>query len=173
MPPISLIVILFFAGAVSVAYAHCPLCTAGAGLAAMGAGWLGVGEISIGIFIGAFAVAVGSWIANIWKMDFRFKKEALIIISFITTIAPLIYMFQEFIPLYVHLYGGYGSLLNRTYLINQFLLGSITGGAVVLLAPFVSGAITKKYGKMLWPYQGLSITFSALLITSVIFELWI
>ncbi|MFB6306225.1 MAG: hypothetical protein ABEH43_04435, partial [Flavobacteriales bacterium] len=105
---LALSVVFLFAISASAALAHCPLCTAGAGLAAGLAAWLGVSELSIGLFIGAFAVAVGIWIANILKFNFKGKSEALITVSFATTIFPLLYMFSESIPLYINWYGGYG-----------------------------------------------------------------
>ena len=46
-------------------YAHCPLCTAGAAVAAGGAAWLGISKAAIGIFIGAFAVSTGWWASNL------------------------------------------------------------------------------------------------------------
>lgn len=45
-------------------FAHCPLCTIGAGAAAVGAAWLGVSYMVIGVFLGAFGLAIGLWTAG-------------------------------------------------------------------------------------------------------------
>ena len=73
------------------AYAHCPLCTAGAAFAAGGAAWIGISKAAIGIFIGAFAVSTGWWASNLLKKKYiPFQKPLLILFSFAATIIPLI-----------------------------------------------------------------------------------
>lgn len=162
---------LFF-GLYSVASAHCPLCTLGAGAAATFASWVGVGHVSIGLFVGAFAVALGSWFDKLWKVDFVYKKEILVLSSFGLTIVPLMPMIESYFSFYLNLIGDYGSFLNRTYIVNEFLVGAILGGIIVLTVPFISNKI-KDIRKSLWPYQGVSITFSLLIVFSIIFELWL
>lgn len=165
-----LITFLFFA-AFGVANAHCPLCTAGAGIAAVIASQLGVEYISIGLFIGGFSVALGSWMSKLVKYKFRYKKEAIMLASFLLTVLPIMKLMPDYFSFYLNLTGEYGSLLNRTYIINKFLVGSIVGGLIVFGAPFISKKIKKIRGK-LWPYQGLSITFGSLILLSILFELW-
>ena len=63
----SFIFLGFFSEFVS---AHCPLCTAGAAIAAGGAIYLGVSVIVVGLFIGAFAVSTGWWVAKIIKKQY-------------------------------------------------------------------------------------------------------
>lgn len=164
--------LLLFFGLYSVASAHCPLCTIGAGAAATFANYVGVEHISIGLFIGAFSIALGSWIDKLWKVDFRYKKEILMLSSFGLTVIPLMPMIEGYFSFYLNLVGNYGSLLNRTYIINEFLFGSIIGGVVMLLAPFISKKVKNIRGK-LWPYQGISITFSLLILFLIIFEIWL
>ena len=158
---------------VESAYAHCPLCTIGAAAAAGGAAWLGVSKIVIGIFIGAFAVSIGWWISNIIKKQYLpFQRLLIILFSFITTIFPLLGLevMKSIYPLYISLAGGYGSLLNRTYILNLFLVGSIIGGFIVSITPWLSRKITTiRNGKMI-PYQGITLTFALLIATSLIFE---
>ncbi|MBI2207930.1 hypothetical protein HYU50_00375 [Candidatus Woesearchaeota archaeon] len=155
------------------AYAHCPLCTIGAAAAAGGAAWLGVSKIVIGVFIGAFAVSIGWWISNLIKKQYiPFQKPLIILFSFLTTVFPLLGLevMRSNYPLLVSFFGDYGSLLNRTYILNLFLVGSILGGLIVSITPWFSIKITKlRDGKML-PYQGILLTFLLLVISSAIIE---
>ncbi|MBI2668803.1 hypothetical protein HYX14_03090 [Candidatus Woesearchaeota archaeon] len=158
--------------------AHCPLCTIGAAAAAGGAVWLGISMTVVSIFIGAFAVSTGWWVSRLIKREFiPGQKAALIILSFLLTIVPMISLplFKEFTPISVFWFGDYGSWFNRTYLANKFLLGSLLGGVVVCSTPWLSNKITQlRNGKML-PYQGLTLTFALLIVISIVIELarWI
>ncbi len=150
------------------AFAHCPLCTVGAGAAAAGAAWLGVDNIVIGIFLGASALAMGLWFSRLIKKKYvPLQKLAISSFSFASIIIPVLPLMKGYSSIYVSLAGGYGSLLNRTYLINLFLLGSIIGAAIVAAAPSISSAITGKRGKTI-PYQGIILTFSLLAIAATI-----
>src|SRR3989338_799616 len=92
--------------------AHCPLCVIGAGAAAT---WLGVKEIVVGLFIGAFAMAMGLWFAKIIKKKYipyqSFIITALVFLSTIIPIIAIITSEHNFYPLYIFLFGDYGSLL--------------------------------------------------------------
>ena len=157
--------ITFFLLLIENANAHCPLCTIGAAAAAGGAAYFGVSQIVIGLFMGAFAVSIGWWISRlIKKMYIPFQKTLIVLFSFATTILPLLVIMNDIYPLYIPWTGNYGSLLNRTYLINMFLVGSIIGGVIVCTTPLISNQITKlRYGKMI-PFQGVILTLSLLLI---------
>lgn len=50
---------------VAFTFAHCPLCTAGAGVGALIAKELGMKSSAIGVWIGAFSVALGWWLGRI------------------------------------------------------------------------------------------------------------
>lgn len=154
------------------AYAHCPLCTAGAVIAAGGAAYLGVKTIVIGLFIGAFGVSMGSWVSKMIKKQYvPYQNFIIIIFSFGTTIIPIAPYFEGFYPFYISLIGEYGSLLNRTYLINSFITGSLIGGALVLITPLLSGKITKFREGRIVPFQGVAITLIVLLIGGGILQL--
>ncbi|NQV09015.1 hypothetical protein HQ529_04145 [Candidatus Woesearchaeota archaeon] len=163
---------LFFVFLVEEVKAHCPLCTIGAAAAAGGAVWLGVNQVVIGIFIGAFAVSIGWWVAGLIKKQYvPFQKWIIILLSFITTIGPLLPILDGVNPLYISLAGEYGSLLNRVYLYNLFLIGSIIGGIIVSLTPWLSKKITElRKGKMI-SYQGIMLTLLLLVITGIIIQL--
>lgn len=152
----------------AAASAHCPLCTAGAGLAALGAYWLGVNGLTVGVLLGAFAVALGFWVARLVKKKYIPRQDAVIAaFSWLTTLLPLKTLLSDYTSIYVNWSGTYGSWLNRTYPINRFLLGGVIGGAVIYAAPAISRAITARRGQTA-PYQGIIVTFGLLLLISLI-----
>ncbi|MBS3101924.1 hypothetical protein J4458_00575 [Candidatus Woesearchaeota archaeon] len=153
------------------AYAHCPLCTIGAAAAAGTASYFGLNKAIIGIFIGAFAVSIGWYSSKLIKRKFiPLQKSAIILFSFFATVIPLMPMVESQYPLGIFLFGEYGTLLNRTYLINLFLLGSIFGGIITSLTPWLSEKITHlRHGKFV-PFQGILLTFLLLIISSLIAE---
>lgn len=179
-----LITITAFSGIIigipKFALAHCPLCTAGVGIAALGAAWLGVSTIVIGVFVGAFAIAAGLWFGRIIEKRFfknsspqrtKIIKAGVVIVSYLTTIIPLTPLFKDYSAIYISLGGDYGSILNRTYLIDRFIIGSIVGGVLVCVSPTISNSIKQFRNGKLFPYQGVLITFALLLLASVIIEL--
>jgi hypothetical protein len=155
----------------AVAKAHCPLCTAGAGAAAIGATWLGMSQLGIGIFIGAFAIALGLWVARLIKKKYiPYQDMGIAIFSFATTVFPLFVVMRDVTSVYIGLVGAYGSLLNKVYLLNLFFLGSLMGAGIIFVSPKVSGMFKKKNGKRLFPYQGILVTFAMLIMASLIIE---
>ena len=155
--------------ALPAVYAHCPLCTIGAAAAAGGAAYFGVNQAAIGVFIGAFAVSTGWWVSRMLKEYVPRQRELLIGLSFLLTIIPIMAILTDFTPIYVSLIGQYGGLLNRTYLLNLFLVGSIVGGAVVCMAPWVSERVTQLRGRRI-PYQGVTLTFLLLFMTAGVLQ---
>lgn len=165
------LILIVFLLAPLPAYAHCPLCTIGAGAITLLAIKLGISSIIIGLFIGAFSVALGSWLGrSIKKQYIPYQRWILEIFFYLTIVLPLIRFSDEYTSLYISVTGDYGSPLNRVYLFNLFLIGSILGAIAVMASPFISKAITKKRQKTL-PYQGLIVTFSTLAIISIILEI--
>jgi len=142
--------------------AHCPLCTLGAGAMVIGAQYYGVHDAVLGVLIGAFAVATGWW-ASRWrwlkKERIPYQKWVIVIAAFLLTIIPIKPMFTAIAPLYISLAGGYGTLLNRTYIINWYLFGSLIGGVIVAFTPLLSKIITKLRHKAL-PFQGILLTLT-------------
>jgi hypothetical protein len=154
------------------ALAHCPLCTAGAGAAALGAAWLGVGQMPIGIFIGAFAVALGLWVARLIKREYiPHQKWFLSILSYVTIVLPLTPILRDVHSIYVGLGGEYGSMTNRVYMYNDFIVGSVIGAFIIVIAPSLSRRLTDLRGGKLIPYQGMMITFVLLLLSAATAEL--
>ncbi len=152
--------------------AHCPLCTAGAAFVAGGAAVLGVHRMVIGVFIGAFAVSMGIWFGRVAKKKFMpFQKTAIVLASYLLTVLPLMSLLKDSHPLLVNLYGDYGSLLNRTYLVDYFIVGSIIGSPILIIAPYLSNKITSMRKGDHIPYQGMALTFILLIIIGVMLQL--
>ncbi len=162
---------LLFLLSLPAALAHCPLCTVGAAAAAGGAAWLGVSSVVIGLFIGAFAVSMGWWFGRLIKKKVvPFQTPLLIVASFLLTILPMLPLLPQFRPLYVSLVGDEGSPLNRLYLLNLFVAGSLLGGLVVSLAPWMSRTVTRLRAGRMIPFQGTLLTLSLLVVLGVILQ---
>lgn len=154
-----------------LASAHCPLCTAGAGALAILAASLGVSTPTVGVFIGAFALAMALWVAKLIKKKYFPHQDFVVAaVIFLSTIIPIMPLIQEYRPLYVSLFGEYGSIFHNTYTVNLYLLGAVVGAILLYVSPYVSKKITAKRGKTI-AYQGLSITFALLIVVGVIFQL--
>ncbi|SRR3989344_138890 len=165
---ISLFLSIFLAKGVQ---AHCPLCTAGAALAAGGALWLGVNVIVIGLFIGAFALSLGFWTSKLVKKKFiPYQATAMILLVFLLTVVPIMPIMTNVLPINVWITGDYGSWLNRTYLINSFFVGSLIGGALVSLSPSLSRNISKIRGGRNIPFQGVLITLLLLVVAGALIQ---
>lgn len=152
----------------AIASAHCPLCTAGAGVLAIVAARVGVATSVVGILIGAFAVALALWIAPMLKRRFiSYQREVLALIIYLGTIIPIAPLIREYAPLYISIGGEYGTLLHNTYTINLFLAGVLVGTFIMIISPKLSRALTRWRGAGI-AYQGLGITFGLLIGTSLI-----
>jgi len=147
--------------------AHCPLCTAGAGALAVLAASLGVSSIVVGVLIGAFALALGLWLAGtIKKRYIPLQEPILAILIFLGTVIPIMPMVKHYGPFYVPFVGEYGT----TYTINLYIFGVVIGAVIMLISPFLSKLITKIRKKQI-PFQGITITLILLVIASVIIQL--
>ena len=152
--------------------AHCPLCTAGAAFVAGGAAILGVHRMVIGVFIGAFAASMGVWFGRVLRKRFMpLQKTIIFLLSYLLTVLPLWPLLKDSHPLLLNLAGDYGSLLNRTYLIDYYIIGGIIGSFIVIIAPFLSEKITSiRKGRHI-PFQGIVLTFTLLIITGIALQL--
>lgn len=162
-----LVLLLLFTG---TATAHCPLCTAGAGIAATGAAYLGVDLPVIGLFLGAFAVSTGWWVANRLEQEYIPHQTAVIVIaSFLLTILPIAPVIGKQYAHHIGIMGGYGTLLNRTYTINLSLLTAAVGGGIVAIGPRLSQGLTALRDEQL-PFQGIVLTFSTLVLMGIVLQ---
>lgn len=148
-------------------FAHCPLCTIGAAAAGGIAASLGLSTTIIGLFIGAFAISTGFWIARLIRRKYiPYQNKIIIALSFITTVLPLIPLLSDYRGLYIPWIGEYG----LTYAVNMFLVSSILGGVIIFIAPKLSRIVSNiRKGKMI-PYQGIIISITTLTVLGIIFQ---
>ncbi|MEK7187271.1 MAG: hypothetical protein AAB691_00290 [Patescibacteria group bacterium] len=154
-----------------LALAHCPLCTAGAGVLAVLAVSLGISSVVVGIMIGAFALALGLWLGGLPKKQYIPWQYSIIpILVFLGTVIPIMPLIRDYDPFYISWWGDYGTLFHNTYTIDLYLVGVVIGASIILVVPPISRLITKARGKLL-PYQGITLTFVLLLLASAIVEI--
>ncbi len=154
------------------ALAHCPLCTVGAGAAAVTAKFFGAGTATVGVFIGAFAIALGSWTGVLLRKRFiPFQRQALEAVSFLSTVLPLKPLLRQDIPIPIFLWGSYGSLFNSTYTLDIFLLSAGIGGCIMLFSRRISAGASMLLKGVRIPYQGMIITFIGLVVAALILEI--
>ena len=154
-------------------HAHCPLCTGGAGAAAVVAAYFGVTYGAISVFLGGFSIALALWLAHKPKKQYLKHQSALLFwVIYLSTISPLYGAFKgDYTSKYVSLGGDYGSVTNRTYLIDLFVIGAVLGSVIVYASPRLSQALTAKRGKN-FRFQGLLINFALLLLGGVLMQVW-
>ncbi|MBS3155471.1 hypothetical protein J4404_03155 [Candidatus Woesearchaeota archaeon] len=157
------------------AMAHCPLCT-GAAIAGVEVARLtGLDDSIVGLLLGAVIVSSALWF-NKWlkkKTNFPMQEILIVIISFLMIAIPLYYagVITNFDM--VRSMPDHHSMFGLGVLgIDKLLIGMILGTFVVWFAFTLSDSIKMQRGKVLWPYQGISFMFIALVILSLIF-LWI
>ncbi|MDP2925122.1 MAG: hypothetical protein Q8N99_01995 [Nanoarchaeota archaeon] len=154
--------------------AHCPLCTAAAGVGIGVARLLGVDDSIVGLFLGALIVSMGLWFNN-WlkKKDVKIPFQGFLIVfaSFLLTIIPLylIGIIRNFEI--VRSLPELSMLGLGVFGIDKLLFGTLVGIIVIGSSFSLSDYIKKKNGKVLFPYQGISFMLMTLLILSEIF--WI
>jgi len=153
------------------AHAHCPLCTAGAAVAAGLAAVLGVQYGAIGVFLGGFATALGLWVFRLVKKRYIPGQNVLLFLAvYLSTLLPLVPFTKDYSSWYVSWGGDYGSLFNRTYLINWFIVGAILGTLGVYFAPRISIGLTRLRGGSTFKFQGVLLTFLMLSITAFLMQ---
>ena len=148
--------------------AHCPLCTVEAGSAAGASVWFGVSKIIVALFIGAFAMSMGMWFSNLIKKKYiHFQKTIITLVVFLTTVLPLLPIFNAVGPLYIPFIGNYG----LTYAFNYSVASSLLGGLVVFISPKLNNKIKEKRNGRGIPFQGILLTFLILSVIALIIQL--
>jgi hypothetical protein len=139
--------------------AHCPLCTAGVGAAAVSAKYFGLDASIIGLFIGAFGVSTGLWIGRKLKKQYiKFQLALIVAASFLLTVIPLMNVVDEHFYVPVLWAGSVGSIFNSIYSVDKILFGSILGGLTSLAAFWLHLYLKKIRGSVLIPFQGIVFT---------------
>lgn len=152
-------------------HAHCPLCTAGAAVASGLAALLGMTYGAIGVFLGGFATVLGLWVSQlVQKRYVPWQSTLLFSVVYLSTLLPLVPFTKDYSSWYVSWGGDYGSLFNRTYLINWFIVGAILGSLVVYFAPRLSASLTKLRDGNTFKFQGVFLTFLILSMTAFLMQ---
>ena len=130
--------------------AHCPLCTAAVGAAAVSANYYGVNVSIIGVFIGAFAISTGLWLGRkIKKQYIKFQLPLIVFASFLLTVIPLSSIADESIII---------TIFGNLYWIDKITFGSILGafGGIftfqlhnIIKKKILSLIVNEKYDKAL------------------------
>ncbi len=151
--------------------AHCPLCTIGAGALVLAGTWLGVSTAVLGILIGGLAMSMGLWFGNLIKKQYLpYQKLIIALAVFLSTIFPLTALALDYFPLYISLFGEYGTIFHKTYVVNKFVFGGFLGGLAVIIAPYLSRGFSKIAGRRI-AYQGLITTLLLLVVLAAVVEL--
>ena len=150
--------------------AHCPLCSAGAGGAAALASALGIGLGVVGVFVGAFGIATGLWTASYVDGEYVPHQDRLLALgTFLAVVLPVVPLMNETVPVFLSIAGEYGTPLNRTYLIDTYLVGTAAGGGITYVTPRISARISELRGTTV-PFQGLALTFGLLGASAALLE---
>ncbi len=151
----------------NVTYAHCPLCTVGAGALAVLAASLGVSSVVVGVLIGAFSLALGFWLSGMVKREYiAFQKHILTALIFLGTVVPIAPFIREYGPLYISFIGEYGT----TYAVNLYVVGVIIGAILMYVSPYISAYVTRVRERQV-PFQGVMITGGLLIVASIIIQI--
>ena len=159
-------VFMLIASSMNVA-AHCPLCTGAIGAAAVSAKMMGVDTSIIGVFVGAFGISTGIWIARKLKRRIPLQTPLIVLASFLLTIIPLYPLDVGSFYLPVLLVGKAGTVFNKVYWIGKLLFGSVLGAVVSWGAYGIHIGIKKFNGRVLFPFQGVAITLLALILAAI------
>ncbi len=143
--------------------AHCPLCTGAVGVAAVSAGYYGIDMSIIGLFVGAFGISTGLWMAR--KVG---KYTTLIVLaSVFLTLFPLRMVSNETFFLPLLFLGPAGTFLNKVYWVNKFLFGGVLGSIVTSAAFWIHMTIKRFHGRVLFPFQGVALTLLFLAVAGI------
>lgn len=147
----------------SVVHAHCPLCTAGAGILAVVAASLGVPALIISTLLGGFALAMGLWFAKLIKKKYIRHQDHLVSgLIYLTTVLPLWPILKEYKILYAP-FLGFDKYANKVP-VDIYLVGVVLGAIILLLTPYISKKVTILAQKQIIPFQGIVITMILLVL---------
>ncbi len=166
---LALLSLFLFSFAAKAVHAHCPLCSAAVGAAAVGASYLGVDPSIIGVFVGAFGLSTGIWVGRkIKKQYFKYQLQLITIVSFLLTVIPTLSYVKDPAYIPILLFGQSGTILNKVYWLNKLLLGSIIGAIATIFAFWLHNYTKKQRGKVLFPYQGVAFSLLSLFCVSAV-----
>ena len=144
----------------SLAFAHCPLCVAGAAAGITLTRWVGVDDSITGIWIGGLLGAIAFWLCNSLgqrnKIFFnRFVGLLVYILIFVSTLWSF-YVFKLIIR------------MDSIFGFDKLTFGMILGSVVFYSFDILNIFIKKKNGKRLFPYQSMVFSLGSMIIASIV-----
>lgn len=150
--PLSLVGLVF----VTPAYAHCPLCVAGAGAGLSLSRILGIDDSITGVWMAAFLGAMGFWLNNFIKKTYiPYQKLVIYVVIFVTTILS----FYKF-----GLINEHNGLI---YNLPKLTFGMILGGVLFYLVDKANILIKEKKGRVMFPYQSIILMLGSMIVLSI------
>jgi len=151
-------------------HAHCPVCTAAVGAGIAVSRFYGVDDTIVGLWIGAFIISTALWFNRLLKKEYiKFQGIAIAVIAFLLTVIPFYYagLITDFEM--VRSMPEHHSILGLGVLgLDKLLIGAIVGSIMTYLIFYISSAIKKTKGRVLFPYQTIVFTLLSLTILSSI-----
>ena len=139
-----------------IAFAHCPLCVAGAGVGLTLSRLLGIDDSITGVWLAAFLGAMSFWSENLIKnRELRPKLRPFI---YIAVFAATIWSFYKF-NLVIRMSQLFG--------LDKLTFGMIVGGVAFYLIDASDDYVIKLKGKVFFPYQRIIVTLGGMLILSL------
>lgn len=155
---------LFFA---STAFAHCPLCVAGAGVGLSLSRFLGIDDSITGVWLAALLGAVSFWTDSYLsrKRKIPFLQPALYLVFFGTTVWSFYalndYAIEKFQFYLINPHAG------KIFGVDKLTFGLVSGGLLFYLIDVIDDWIIKKSGKVFFPYQRIIISLGSMLVLSL------
>jgi hypothetical protein len=144
----------------STAHAFCPVCTIAVGAGVGLSRYLGIDDLIIGLWIGAFCVSLIGWTINWLKKKNRNFKGAILI-------SAVLWYGIIIVPLFFT--GIMGHALNKLWGIDKLLLGIAFGTIIFYLSNMWYQAIKRKNNGHAWfPMQKVVMPIFFLIIASLI-----
>ena len=159
-----LIPLLSIIAIIPTVMAHCPLCTAATIVGVGVTRSLGWDDSIVGIFVGAMIVSSALWVNNILKKrniggNPFLRIGSLTIATFVLTVLSF-YFAGIFGPANIY----------RIFGIEKIIFGTVSGSIVSFAAFFASNKVKiKNDGKVLFNYQTMILTFTGLIINTILF----
>ena len=145
-------------------HAHCPLCSAAIGGAAVAASYYGIDPSVIGLFVGGFALSTGVWVANwIKKQYIPHQKKLIVLSSLALTIIPVVPIVPDAFYAPIRMFD-----FVKVLWLNKILVGSVLGVLISGATFAIGNKIKQIRGKSLFPYQGVILPLLMLVLTGAL-----
>jgi len=149
-----ILTVALFSASSGVAYAHCPLCVAGAGVGLTLSRLLGIDDTITGIWLGVFLGALAFWFSmNLGRKNKIFRNKLIELIIYISFTVLTIISFYQFnlIEKHIDIFG-----------FDKLPFGMVVGGVVFYLINLI-------HIKHYFAYQKIIISLGTMTLLSVIF----